>query len=46
MIFEFYEQKYFEKVYLKWNLAQPTKQERSQNLSTAYHIMIQNAYKG
>ena len=28
MIFEFNEQKYFEKVYLKLNLAQSTKQER------------------
>ena len=27
MIFEFYEQKYVEKVYLKLNLAQSTKQE-------------------
>ena len=27
MIYEFYEQKYVEKVYLKYNLAQPTKQE-------------------
>ena len=30
MIFEFYEQKYLEKVYLKLNLAQSTKQERPQ----------------
>ena len=29
MIFEFNEHKYFEKVYLKLNLAQSTKQERS-----------------
>ena len=28
MIFECYEQKYIEKVYLKFNLAQSTKQER------------------
>ena len=32
---EFYEQKYFEKVYLKLNLAQSTKQERGHlNLPT------------
>ena len=31
MIFEFYEQKYVEKVYLKFNLAQSTKQERPYN---------------
>ena len=29
MIFEFYEQKYIEKVYLKLNLDQSIKQERS-----------------
>ena len=29
VIFEFYEQKYLEKVYLKLNSAQSTKQERS-----------------
>ena len=29
MIFEFYEQKYLEKVYLKLNLVQSTKQETS-----------------
>ena len=31
MIFEFYEQKYLEKVYLKLNLAQSTKQEWSKS---------------
>ena len=30
MIFEFYEQKYLEKIYLKLNLAQSTKQESPQ----------------
>ena len=29
MIFEFYEQKCIEKVYLKWNFLQSTKQEKS-----------------
>ena len=29
MIFEFYDQKYLEKVHLKLNLAQSTKRERS-----------------
>ena len=33
MIFEFYEQKYVEKVYLKWNLEQSTKQESPSNSS-------------
>ena len=33
MIFEFYEQKYFEKVYLKLNLVQSNKQKRPKCIS-------------
>ena len=40
MIFEFYEQKYVEKVYLKLNLAQFTKQE-SPELSSFLYILSQ-----
>ena len=36
MIFEFYEQKYFEKVYSKLNLAQSTKQESPKDYATNY----------
>ena len=38
MIFEFHEQKYLEKVYLKLNLAQSTKQERSERSNIAISL--------
>ena len=47
MVFEFYELKYLEKVYLKLNLVQFTKQERSQidshyrvNFTQIFQILV------
>ena len=41
MIFEFYEQKYPVKVYLKFNLAQSTKQEGSETVNLLVPIESQ-----